>query len=120
MNPNIKSIPAIVTLLFAWGVLTTGALFVGCQSTPDRIAYNTIGGIDSAAKLSYDDYVDLVIAKKLTTNDLAEVSRDYNDLHQVLLIASITASQGTNSIVPSNLFTNSLNFANLIIRVTHK
>jgi len=98
-------------------VLVSIMVIVGCKSPPDRIAYNTIGSIDATATAAYDGYADMVISKQIGTNDLTKVSHAYNDLKHGLLIAATSSAQGTNALVPLNLFSNATELANLIIQV---
>lgn len=119
MKPNIKIPAAIVSLGVLWLVLSlcVGGFVSGCQSPPDRITYNTIGGIDAVATTSFSDVTDLAIEGKVSAADYRTASAWYNDLHKGLLIVSTASSQGTNAIVPANLLSNSTAFASFIIKL---
>lgn len=106
-------------LVLTASTLTTIAL-TGCKSPPDRIAYNTIGSIDATATKAYDGLADEAIQFKVSSNDLRTASVVYDDLHKSLYLAAVTASEGTNSIAPANLLSNSLAFAQLVLTIEQK
>lgn len=106
--------------LFVFWPFMACVAFVGCQSPTDRIAYNTIGGIDVTATKAYDGLSDEAIQGKVSSNDLHTASVVYDNLHKSLYLAAITASEGTNSIAPANLLSNSLAFAQLVLTIEQK
>lgn len=106
-------------LVLVVSMLTTIAL-TGCKSPPDRIAYDTIGGIDATATKAYDGISDEAIQGKVSSNDLHTASVVYDNLHKSLYLAAITASEGTNAIAPANLLSNSLAFAQLVLTIEQK
>jgi uncharacterized lipoprotein YmbA len=76
---------------------------VGCTTTQQTTAYNTIGAVEAAGKTAYDGYAALVIAGTVPTNTVPQASEAYNQLQADALLAATLSSEGTNAIASTNL-----------------
>lgn len=94
----------IKNILAGFGLLIlVSCLMIGCQTPPDRIAYNTIGSVEDTATAAYDGYVGLVINHTLPTNDLPRASQTFNQVQGGVTLAATTAKNGTNALSPAYL-----------------
>jgi len=91
---------------------------VGCKSTPQTIAYNTLYSVEKATTAAYDGYVDLVIKGKTTTLYVPTVSKAYDHFQASFLIALDAVQFNTNSLSPASLTVESQDLINLIHTVT--
>lgn len=117
---NILSIHSAGIFLIAAGVLLIILLFVGCASGPQRTAFNTIGAIDATATASINELFKEAINHEIPTNDVPEASLRYNQLHAALLIASVTAQNGTNALTPAALVQEASELGAFIITIEKK
>ena len=76
---------------------------VGCTTTSQRTAYNTLFTVESAATTSVDTYYGLVLKGTVSTNGVPQVSKAYNDLQAACALAAITAQNGTNALAPASI-----------------
>ncbi len=98
-------------------ILTIG---LGCKSSAQKIAGNTIYSIDKVAVTSYDAYLSLVIKGSLPTNDVPKVSKAFNQFQAAVTIAYDGVQYNTNALAPSALVQESTDLITLINSVTHK
>lgn len=96
-HPNI-----IILILSLFAVLV---LMNSCStSSPPQVQeFQTIGQIDAEATATIDAMDMAAIKGLISTNNIPKASQMYNDLHKALLVASITAQNGTNALAPLNL-----------------
>jgi len=90
---------------------------VGCKTTSQRTAYNTIATIEQTATLAVDDYYTLVIQGKINANGVPIVSKAYNDLQAAGLLAATVAQNGTNALAPASLIIEASQLGALITTV---
>lgn len=83
--------------------LAVGAFEVGCKSTPQRIAFKTIGSVDAAAKAAYSGYMDSVLSHSLPTNGVPRATALYKQVEQGCVAAELVSENGTNALSPQNL-----------------
>lgn len=77
---------------------------VGCGTTsPQTVAYNTIGSLEQTASAAVDGYFTAVIKGNLSTNNVPEVSGMFAQFQSDCLLAATIAQNGTNAIAPANL-----------------
>ena len=76
---------------------------LGCSTTGQRTAYNSIFTVQQTASVAVDGYYDLVIKGIVPTNNLPQVALRYNQLRKACLVAATTAEAGTNAIAPAAL-----------------
>ena len=76
---------------------------VGCTTTSQRTAYNTIATVEQTATLAVDDYYTAVIKGITTTNGVPQVSKAYNDLQAAGTLAALASQAGTNALAPASL-----------------
>ena len=50
---NIKPVPAILIFIAVWAAITL--FFVGCTTSSQRTAYNTIWSVEQTATVAIDD-----------------------------------------------------------------
>ncbi len=97
--------------------LTLVAVLIGCTSTGQRKAVNTIGGVETSSTAIVDGYYSLVVRGKLSTNNVPKVSRAYDSLQSSIRLALTVVKNDTNALAPANLLTESLDLANLVNQV---
>ena len=100
-------------LLLVFGL----ALIVGCNTTQQRVAYNTIATIEQTATLAVDDYFTLVINGTIKTNSVPVVSKSFNYLQAAGKLAADASESGTNALAPSSLVIEATDLGNLISTV---
>lgn len=83
--------------------LLCSLIILGCTTTAQRTAFNTIGTLDQSAKALTDSYFDLVIHGVVTTNALPQVALRANQFRKALLLASTVAQNGTNALASAAL-----------------
>lgn len=102
------------------GIWLLVALFVGCTTSSQRTAFNTIGSIETAANAALDTYDDAVIRGQITTNSLPTVAKAYNDLQHTLLLAAAIDKAGTNALSTPDIEAELGDFVNLVSALTKK
>ena len=98
---NIKPLSATLTLIALWAAITI--TFIGCTSTSQRTAYNTIWSVEQTATVAMDDYMTLVIKKTVRTNDVPAVALKFNQFQSAAKVAADAAQAGTNALAPGSL-----------------
>lgn len=78
-------------------------VIVGCSTTQQKAAVNTIFSLQTATHAAYDAYIDAVITGKASTNGVPAVSRALSQFNYATLIALNAAQFGTNAVAPANL-----------------
>jgi hypothetical protein len=101
-----------IHLLFAIGV--AGALIVGCTTSQQKAAVNSLYSIDQTTTAAVDAFDTLVIQGQVPTNDVPKISKAYNDYHAAFLIAVDAVQYNTNAIAPPNLVIEANDIVNLI------
>lgn len=105
------------------GLVSVALLAVGlvaCNTTQQRIAYNTLYSVEKATTGAYDGYVDSIIKGVSTTNGLPKVSKAYNIYHNSFLIALDAVEFNTNALAPASLIVESQDVINLITNLKGK
>lgn len=88
--------------LLSVAVLIQPAVFSGC-STQSRQVFTTIHSVATAIDIAEREYLDLILAGRISTNSFQVVQAGYGDFQGVLKIV-LSASQGnTNAQPPSAL-----------------
>lgn len=95
-------------------------VIVGCSTTQQKAAVNTIFSLQTTTHAAYDAYIDAVIAGKASTNGVPAVSRALNQFNAATLVALNAAQFGTNAVAPSNLQLLSADLLNLIKQFNKK
>ena len=101
-------------------LLLACAVFVGCNTTQQRTAYNTIFSVEQTASLTVDGYYALVIKGVVTTNDVPQVSKIYNDIQASGTLAAAGSQFGTNALAPASLIAELSSLTSLITTITTK
>ena len=68
-----------------------------------RAAYNTIAGVEATASASFDGYLSAVIAGKIPTNSVPDVSLKFDQLQSAATLAAAADQAGTNALAPTAL-----------------
>ena len=112
MKTLLKSF-AIATCIMLVGFCASTAI-VGCSSSSQRTAYNTIFSVEQTATLAVDDYFTLVIKGTVTTNGVPIVAKGFNDLQAAVRLAAAASEYGTNALAPSSLIVEATALGSLI------
>lgn len=118
-SDNLKIMKFKTETAFISGMIFL-AVLIGCSTPTDRIAYNTIGSLDSLAKTTYSGYLSAVLHGLVRTNEVPDVSLRYNQVEVGLLISATFSSQGTNAIAPMDLASNVVSFVTYVGTLTTK
>lgn len=86
--------------LFLFGAMLC---MVGCGTTSQTTAFNTIGSIEATGQAAYDAYAMLVIKGTVSTNALPQVAAEYNQFQSDVILAATVSAQGTNGLAPAAL-----------------
>ncbi len=90
-------------LLSLIGLSALLIVFVGCTTTQQRTAYNTLAGVEATATATVDGYY-LACAKGLAnTNGIPTVTQSYNKFQGVMQVAVLLAQNNTNALAPANV-----------------
>ena len=109
--PNFWPVAILVTLF-------TTLIVIGCTTTQQTTAYQTLYGLEVATTGAYDGYTAAVIKGAIPTNSVPQVSKAFNDFQAAEQVAVIAAANNTNALAPANLVTESTAVINLITTVT--
>lgn len=115
MKTLLKSF-AIATCIMLVGFCASTAI-VGCSSSSQRTAYNTIYSVEQTATLAVDDYFTLVIKGTLTTNGVPIIAKSYNDLQAAGKLAETASAAGANALAPSSLILEAADLGTLITTI---
>lgn len=67
--------------------LMTVPMLSGCTTNSQRVAYNSLYTLEKATTAAYDNFIDLVIAHKVPTNDVPKVSQSFNTFQASMQVA---------------------------------
>lgn len=95
-------------------LLLSIATIVGCTSTQQRIAINTLSTTEQSVTAAVDAYDTLVIKGQLPTNDVPKISAAYNKFQAALIVAEDAVQYNTNAITPPALVVEAQDVINLI------
>jgi hypothetical protein len=99
-------------ILIGLGLVTV--IVIGCTTTAQRNAYNTIFSVEQTATLAVDDYFTLVLKGTITTNSVPVVAKSFNDLQTAAKLAADATAAGTNGLAPASLILEATDLGNLI------
>lgn len=100
----------IAICLFA----VSGALVTGCNTSQQKVAYNTIYSVEKGVTASYDGYLDTVITGATPTNSVPTVSKAYNHFQGSVALALDAVQFNTNALAPTSLIQESTDVISLI------
>lgn len=83
--------------------VSVGLLLMGCSTTQQRTAYNTIFTVESTATTAVQTYYGLVLQGTVSTNGVPIVSKAFNDLQAAASLAEVTSEQGSNALASASL-----------------
>jgi hypothetical protein len=89
----------------------------GCNTSQQRVVYNTLYTVEHTTSTAVDAYYHLVIVGTVTTNGVPKVSAAFNHFQASFLIALDAAQFNTNAIAPDSLNTESGDIINLITTI---
>lgn len=83
--------------------LILGLLFMAACQSPQKAAYNTLYSLEHSTTAAYDTFIYGVVRGDFKTNDLPQVSRNY-DQFQIGMRGAIELAQfNWSAIAPSNV-----------------
>lgn len=71
-------------------------LIVGCGTTAQRQAYNSLATTGVTVSTAYESYLDLVLHGKVPTNDVPKITASYRQFYALYQAACETAQWATN------------------------
>lgn len=101
-------------------IVLLAAIMVACNTTQQRIAFNTLYSVEKATTGAYDGYVDSIIKGVTSTNSLPKVSSLYNKYQASFIVALDAVQFNTNAIAPASLIVESQDVINLITNLKGK
>ena len=108
----MKKITSILLAACIAGIVPV--MVTGCGTTQQRIAYDTIFSIEKSVVGAYDGYVAEIIAGKVQTTGLQQVSLKFNKFQASMLIALDAVQYNTNALAPAALVVESQDVLNAI------
>lgn len=100
------------------GVFLLG--IVGCNTTQQKAAFNSISSVEQTVSSSYQAYVGLVVTGKIPTNDVPKVASALNHFQVATTLAVDLAQNNTNALAPHSLMVEAQDVINLINNITGK
>lgn len=99
-------------IILSCAVLIQPAVFTACSSTPQRQAYTTIHSVAKAVDLAEREYLDLVVTKKIGTNNFPRIQAGYAEFQRMLKLTLDVSMGDTNAPPPAGLTANAGLFIN--------
>ena len=94
----------LITILVASLLITTvPVITTGCKAPVQKIAYNTMYSLQQSVVGSYDAYIALVVAGKLPSTNLADVSKKFNKFQTSYLRALDVVQYDMQAFAPAEL-----------------
>lgn len=117
-----KAKPIPLPMLLLCGALAASSLvmFTACNTTQQRIAFNSIATVQTAVVGAYDQFTYQVATGRIGTNDVPRVSRQFNVFQAATLIALDGVEYNTNALAPPALQQASIDFVKLVQSLTPK
>lgn len=100
--------------LLALGLISFVLLCAACNTSQQRIAFNTLYSVEKATTAAYDGYLDSVIKGVTPTNGVPKVSRAYNHFQSSFVVALDGVQFNTNALAPASLVVEAQDVVNLI------
>jgi len=99
---NVATVGGML-ILSAACLLPGLAIIQGCTTSQQRIAFNTIGTLETATTAAVDGYFLAVTKGDVPTNGVPVVSRDYNKFQGGVIVALDLVQNNTNALAPASL-----------------
>lgn len=97
MTKTLRTLALALALCGA--VMTVPVTTTGCK-THQTAVFNTLSALETSVNAAFKSYLDLVVAGKVPTTSVKNVSLDY-DLFQASMTAATLAAKGnTNAVAP--------------------
>lgn len=87
---------------------------VGCNTTQQRTAYNTLYSVHAVTESAVDGYFTATVKGLASTNGIPQVSSAYNNFQKSFVIALDAAQFNTNALAPSSLQQESTDVISLV------
>lgn len=111
MKPNIRLIPAIALLT---AICLAPAAIVGCNTTQQRIAANTLSATHDVVQNGEEAYFIAAAKGQASTNGIPVVAGAYNKFQKVYVAAVDLAENNTNALAPANVLQEASDFAAVV------
>ena len=106
-QPGVKT-----ALLIGFAIVSFG--IVGCTTSHQTTAYNTLNTLEAVTTTGVDYYDSLVIKGVVSTNAVPQVSSAYNDFQGAMLVALAAVQGNSNAVAPPSLAMQSTGVLNLV------
>lgn len=103
MKTNNRQRPLFSILIAVLLALTWLLGTPGCTTSQRRTTYNTLASLELTTTKAYDGYLGAVISGQARTNDLPQITRDFNAFQKTMQVAILTARNNTNALASPNL-----------------
>lgn len=111
------AVPPSAKAILPLGLLMLCMVGMGCNTTQQTVAYNTLYSTEQAVTASYSSYIALVIQGKVTTNNVPKVSQTFNQLQAAILLAKDAVQYNTNALAPTNITVEATDLITLITQI---
>jgi hypothetical protein len=88
---------ALSTLSVPTALMVAPTVLTGCTSTGQKKAVNTLFSLGQTVDTSYQSYMDLVVAEKVSTNSLPIVAQAYLQFQNAFNLATVMVGSNTNA-----------------------
>ena len=91
------------TVAFLATLVALAVSITACNTTQQRLAYNTLGSLESTATAAVDGYFSATIKGIAATNGIPKVASAYNKFQADMRVAVDLAQNNTNALAGTNL-----------------
>lgn len=89
-------------------------IVVGCNTTQQKYAYNSISITETSATSAYQSYIGLVAKGQVPTNNVPKISADFEHFQLATRIAIDLARGNSNTVAPASLVTEAATLKTMI------
>ena len=83
--------------------LAVALIVVGCATSAQRVAFNTVATLETSTTAALDGYFLLVAKGQASTNGVSTVSKAFNKFQGGVLVALDVLQNNTNALAPASL-----------------
>lgn len=94
--------------------LLAAIIIIGCTTSQQTAAFNTIYSLSHGVNSAYSAYCDGIIAGTYSTNSNPTIAKAFNDYQASSLVALDAVQYNTNALAPPALTTEAQDVINLI------
>jgi hypothetical protein len=90
------------------------ASLIGCGTTPQTTALNTLSTLEQSTTAAYDGYLALVVKGTVPTNDVPKISHLFNTFQADMIVAIVSVNGNSNAIAPASIIAEAASFSSQV------